>query len=1488
MNELTAAQQEALARAASRLQDWVGFRIDDRAEDLARLYRDSRSVLAERLRYVYDSFLAGEPSVAAARATGADVALKQAIDVTIDELTNQVGAEATTSIQSLLGGQPEAVNRYLGKYLELPAAGAAYDLNPRWVLQELSTSVIGGGTYFDRLLNIGENMKSDLTKIVRQGLISGTDFDTIRDRTMTAFGVDKLPEPKFNAYGSVQTYKNEARRQWNLLMDDTGDEVGAMKIWWCILDDATTPGCAARHGYPTSRVGDDLPRHFNCRCQIVLMAEGTDLTPFQALGDAWLQANGYPSRTKALAMEAWSPEDHPRDEEGQFTAAGGGVPEEAKEFQTPLRDAYGSVLVRGDIALSTGQGDIARHVKLYDALGYGTDYAAQNAAWRDGWVRATTSAHGGDLQIAGILTPASVDTMRRIIGAHGKNASVTIDLIDPKTGTQFLAAKQGMRVGEALRWLDEQTSKREAWNPDEHPRDPNGRFSVSGAPALHTIHEWVTDAGARFDGVQEFPSLRSGHRAPDYATFTDKKTGSTALLPIDKDLTPETIKLKLEKMRKTFHKETEAVQWGEHRLTLLACEEAETVEAWDADYRGSAAWRYQVVPWRALPQLVRTGVTGAFSAPSLLEAYRRSDPSSVVLRFPQVPGPTPARRVHVLAEAGWVPLQPKGATWVEIRPGEWIADSPSWTRWQEAAVRLSPDVIEDFPQLGSLALRAAPPYRVSVQAGSPAGPNPDTWPTGTDSGPNLPALVDAALAAPLPADPLLGISDRNGLAVVVGLNGRVWYARDSFQGLGLSTYTRVAAYCPGEEPGTVWAVRPVGHGQWVLPGGHIDKGESQMDAVVREMREETGLHTEVVRFLGSIHRPWATTHVYLVRSSDHGRDKPSTPDEIAAVRIVSLDDLDPSERVWLVQQDLTQEAWDPADHPRDKDGKFSDIGDEAMAAKTPDALGALHDRIKVHGADRFDDEAPQAEYLSFIRERARNVSQLASAMGAYLYEQGKIDAPMTPGAEDKETFGQALGRAKDQLKSVLGRKSDSDEEDTEEALQTLHWMIGRLGGKTQEAWDPADHPRDEEGQFSAGAGSPAAFGRMNKEDIPGDGSTSGPPGEHLFHTTSKDNLQDIVSGGLTPQDPAYRGEQDAWPDGGDEPRVYFSTRAAGTLKFSEPDHVLLRVKKPDKLRAEFRDEDYYARKTVRPEDIEVLGEDKQWHPLTTRKQEAWDEEAHPREPAGEEGGGQFTAAGGGVGPMELPEDQRASMQKKFAKRLGDKSSHRGLDNDTVLYAFGAPLRAENQSPETWALADHIAKATDDDTMLNVLHSQNTWSLNWVGATREWRAADAAGGNGTYSRGTKDAFEDPERFTSEERKKTRPLEAKEQKAFEARRQFVQEYFRKKYGDEVTVYRGIRGPQAKKIKENYGAKDEIDLPVYGLSSWSVSPGAASDFAMTGKASRQKFTGVVVKTTIKPEDVWLLPREVGPTDVIRFSEDRGEIVTLNKNKTRKVTFA
>ena len=50
----------------------------------------------------------------------------------------------------------------------------------------------------------------------------------------------------------------------------------------------------------------------------------------------------------------------------------------------------------------------------------------------------------------------------------------------------------------------------------------------------------------------------------------------------------------------------------------------------------------------------------------------------------------------------------------------------------------------------------------------------------------------------------------------------------------------------GHEPGA---------GLWSIPGGRIEPGETDAEALVREMFEETGLAVEVGPLIGSVQRP---------------------------------------------------------------------------------------------------------------------------------------------------------------------------------------------------------------------------------------------------------------------------------------------------------------------------------------------------------------------------------------------------------------------------------------------------------------------------------------------------------------------------------------------------------------------------------------------------------------------------------------------------------
>jgi ADP-ribose pyrophosphatase YjhB (NUDIX family) len=84
--------------------------------------------------------------------------------------------------------------------------------------------------------------------------------------------------------------------------------------------------------------------------------------------------------------------------------------------------------------------------------------------------------------------------------------------------------------------------------------------------------------------------------------------------------------------------------------------------------------------------------------------------------------------------------------------------------------------------------------------------------------------------------------------------------------------------------------REPGRGRWSVPGGRIEPGESDADAVIREVAEETGLAVEVVRYVGSVRRPAPGGGTFDIR--DHevrvvGAPEPTAGDDADDVRWVT-------------------------------------------------------------------------------------------------------------------------------------------------------------------------------------------------------------------------------------------------------------------------------------------------------------------------------------------------------------------------------------------------------------------------------------------------------------------------------------------------------------------------------------------------------------------------------------------------------------------------
>ncbi len=88
--------------------------------------------------------------------------------------------------------------------------------------------------------------------------------------------------------------------------------------------------------------------------------------------------------------------------------------------------------------------------------------------------------------------------------------------------------------------------------------------------------------------------------------------------------------------------------------------------------------------------------------------------------------------------------------------------------------------------------------------------------------------------------------------------------------------------------------RGAAQGQWSVPGGHVEWGETLHEAVVREMYEETGLEVVVDRFLGWVERIDDPYHYVILDFAVTALDPSQTPvagDDAAEVAWVPFADV---------------------------------------------------------------------------------------------------------------------------------------------------------------------------------------------------------------------------------------------------------------------------------------------------------------------------------------------------------------------------------------------------------------------------------------------------------------------------------------------------------------------------------------------------------------------------------------------------------------------
>jgi len=86
-------------------------------------------------------------------------------------------------------------------------------------------------------------------------------------------------------------------------------------------------------------------------------------------------------------------------------------------------------------------------------------------------------------------------------------------------------------------------------------------------------------------------------------------------------------------------------------------------------------------------------------------------------------------------------------------------------------------------------------------------------------------------------------------------------------------------------------------GQWTLPGGRVESGETAEQAIVREVREETGLQVRVVREVGAVDFPAPAGGTYAIRDflcalpQGSAEPVPQAGDDALEVAFMSLDQL---------------------------------------------------------------------------------------------------------------------------------------------------------------------------------------------------------------------------------------------------------------------------------------------------------------------------------------------------------------------------------------------------------------------------------------------------------------------------------------------------------------------------------------------------------------------------------------------------------------------
>jgi ADP-ribose pyrophosphatase YjhB (NUDIX family) len=110
-----------------------------------------------------------------------------------------------------------------------------------------------------------------------------------------------------------------------------------------------------------------------------------------------------------------------------------------------------------------------------------------------------------------------------------------------------------------------------------------------------------------------------------------------------------------------------------------------------------------------------------------------------------------------------------------------------------------------------------------------------------------------------------------------------------------------------DDAGTILMIRRTDNGNWALPGGAIDLGESVAQAAVRETLEETGIRCEITSVVGIYSDP---KHVILYTSNGEVRQEFSIVLTARALSGRPTPSSESSEVGWIPMPEVSRNAMD--------------------------------------------------------------------------------------------------------------------------------------------------------------------------------------------------------------------------------------------------------------------------------------------------------------------------------------------------------------------------------------------------------------------------------------------------------------------------------------------------------------------------------------------------------------------------------------------------